>query len=116
MNSSIHESSLLELLTKEYYQIAYKTLKEYAKNNSKDNQQVQLQDIALKGMCCLLLSFVAIPHDYDLSQREGNARLPPNVKTKILNEHYMMAYKDLKDYARNNGTGRNRQERTSRKD
>lgn len=78
--------------------------------------EVQLQDIALKGMCCLLLSFVAIPHDYDLSQREGNARLPPNVKTKILNEHYMMAYKVLKDYARNNGTGRNRQERTSRKD
>ena len=39
MNASIHESSLLELLTKEYYQIAYKTLKEYAKNNSKDNQQ-----------------------------------------------------------------------------
>ena len=34
--------------------------------------EVQLQDIALKGMCCLLLSFVAIPHDKEKGMHDSH--------------------------------------------
>lgn len=72
-----------------------------------DNQQqkqstyADLQKSAIDDMrsqLCLLPSFVGIPHDYDLSYNEDSEPLPGTVKNGILEFHYFIVYKTLKEY------------------
>ena len=72
-----------------------------------DNQQEQQSTVAelheiavnaMKSQYCLLIPFIGIPHDYDLTYKEDSEQLMVSVKNSILNDHYLMIYKTLKQY------------------